>query len=101
MHVFEMGKVVSIHELPRRGLLGNSADSSMHGGAALWRLPYASRCAFSSARIPVVDQQGEEDQWDYDVVVECRPRVVGRIVVGDDDLLYVPYRIAYSGIHNY
>jgi hypothetical protein len=50
--------------------------------------------AFTSKCIPEKDQQGEKDQWDHNIVIERCPRVVSGIVVGDNDLLYMAYRIA-------
>ena len=46
--------------------------------------------------MPLINQQGNENEWYPKADGEHCPRVVGRIVVGDDDLVYVAYAIAHQ-----
>jgi hypothetical protein len=56
--------------------------------------PGCRSAGFVFTCIPVINQQGDENEWySNGLEEECRTRVVGRIVLGDDDLVYVPHRV--------
>ncbi len=58
-------------------------------------LRHASRLAFMPSCVQVINQQGDENERYPDIVEQdCHTRVVGVVVVGDDDLLYMAHGVA-------